>query len=97
MTVTFDLFGNFLSLFGSFRASLFTVPNNSPHSRQHVLLECERWTELRREVWGERRPDDLKKILNKPELAQKAAKFMVQTGLLGQFRAVQAAPDEVPI
>lgn len=60
---------------------------------RHVLLECERWFVLRTKT---RCPEDLKKILHNPELVQKASKFMVQTGLLGQFRTVQAAPDEDP-
>lgn len=37
--------------------------------------------ELKRMTWGHGRPEDPKKIPNTPELAQKAAKFMIQTGL----------------
>ncbi|MCJ1270335.1 hypothetical protein MMC22_010231 [Lobaria immixta] len=53
---------------------------------RHMLLECERWIELRTATWDRRHcPEDLKGILKSPELAQnvKATKFMVQTGLLG--------------
>ena len=45
-----------------------------------MLPDCEQWTELREATWGQRRPDDLKKVFNKPELAQKSAKFILQTG-----------------
>ena len=63
---------------------------------RHVQLECERWSALRTRAWGSRRPEDLK-ISNKPELAQKVTNLILQTGLLGQFRALRAAPDENPV
>lgn len=45
-----------------------------------------------------RLPEHLKKVLNKPKPALEAAKFMVRTGVLGQFTSVlqKAAPDEDP-
>jgi ribonuclease HI len=60
---------------------------------QHVLLACPLLKSLREEIFGRRLggPDgegSLKKILTTPKLAIRAAKFMVRTGLLGQFGAV---------
>jgi hypothetical protein len=59
---------------------------------RHVLLACPMFNDLRREVWNEgtTRPArmGLREILNTPKLARKAASFMIQTRLLGQFGAV---------
>jgi hypothetical protein len=60
---------------------------------QHVLLTYPLLKSLRKEIFSRRfrGPEgegSLKKILNTPKLAIRAAKFMVRTGLLGQFRAV---------
>lgn len=61
---------------------------------EHVLLRCIWFREARRRAWRdddgrERRFADTRDILNRPAHAKSAAKFMVQTGLLGQFGAVQ--------
>jgi ribonuclease HI len=63
---------------------------------QHVLLACPLLKSLREEIFGRRLggPEgegSLKKILNTPKLAIRAANFMVRTGLLGQFGAVDRA------
>jgi hypothetical protein len=59
---------------------------------QHILLACPLFNELRRETWegedGRRERLDLKKILNTPSKAKKAARFMILTRLLGQYGAV---------
>jgi hypothetical protein len=62
---------------------------------QHVLLACPLFKNLCEEIFGRRfgGPEgegSLKKILNTPKLEIRAAKFMIRTGLLGQFRAVDS-------
>jgi hypothetical protein len=53
-----------------------------------------RHAQLRKEIFGQEsgrldREIDLKKILSMPKLSVKAAKFMLHTRLLGQFKAVE--------
>jgi hypothetical protein len=62
----------------------------------HVLLACRQFAQLREELWVEEDQDgrtrrirsmNLKEILNTPKYAIKAAKLLMATGLLGQFRS----------
>ena len=59
---------------------------------RHVLLACPKFADLRKEIWegdGGRRPRmDLKEILNTPQLAKKAARFMILTRLFRQYGAI---------
>ena len=58
---------------------------------RHVLFSCPLSRELRQATWGRQRTreqQDLRKVLGAPALALKAAKFMRNTGLLGQFEAI---------
>ena len=65
---------------------------------RHVLLTCHHFGELRGELFGRRsggpnREGSIKTILNTPKLVTRAAKFMLRSGLLGQFEAVNR--DEI--
>jgi hypothetical protein len=58
---------------------------------RHVLFSCPLYRDLRQETWGRERTRDLRdlrKVLGALALALKAAKFMRNTGLLGQFEAI---------
>jgi len=65
----------------------------APQTVEHILFTCRKYANLRRNMWKEERKRktwgelNLKTVLTNPHSLKKAATFMKETGLIGQFRA----------
>jgi len=65
----------------------------APQTVEHILFTCRKYANLRRNMWKEERKRktwgelSLKTVLTNPHSLKKAATFMKETGLIGQFRA----------
>ena len=67
--------------------------NQGEQTVEHILLKCRKWTAERQELWAGGRPIlNLRGLLSDPKMSIRAAKMMLKTGLLEQFREVPTPP-----
>ena len=74
-----------------------TCRNNNQTVR-HILQDCPLYHDLRSTTWAEERRKEpggvieWRKMLSHPPFAQKAAQFILKTGLFGQFEDLKGEP-----
>ena len=60
---------------------------------EHILLNCREWKAERQELWAGGRPIlNLRRLLNDPTKSIRAARMMLKTGLLEQFKEMPMPP-----
>ena len=70
------------------------------HSPRHIHLECRMLVSLRNEMWKKIEMKikyiclDFDALVSEPLISSYITDFIIQTGLLGQFQAVEALPEE---
>ena len=82
---------SYLDTFGAMESTECSCGRGRQDVR-HILLHCTNKAapRARHLTQGSRRELDYRFYLTRPDLAPKAVRFMLQTGLLGQFRAIVA-------
>ena len=69
-------------------------------SLKHILLECRILVSLRKKMWKKiemrikHTHFDFDTLVSEPLISSYIADVMIQTGLLSQFQAVEALPEE---
>ena len=59
----------------------------------HVLMECPEYEGLRANIFGNHNFYDKKKLLGNCKTAKQVVNFMLQTQVLGQFKALKTGPE----
>ena len=82
---------SYLGTFGAMESTECSCGRGQQDVR-HILLHCTNQAvpRARHLTQGSRRELDYRSYLTRPDLAPKAVRFMLETGLLGQFRAIAA-------
>ena len=82
---------SYLGTFGAMESTECSCGRGRQDVR-HILLHCtnQAGPRARHLTQGSRRELDYRSYLTRPDLAPKAVRFMLETGLLGQFRAIAA-------
>jgi ribonuclease HI len=63
--------------------------NQGEQTAEHILLKCREWVAQRQELWAGGRPIlNLRRLFCDPKRSIRAAKMMLKTGLLEQFKEV---------
>ena len=63
---------------------------------RHVLMECPEYEDLRVNIFGHHYTHmfyDKRKLLSNPKTAKQVVNFMLQTQVLGQFKALKTGPE----
>ncbi|KAJ5893065.1 hypothetical protein N7504_009756 [Penicillium tannophilum] len=92
---------HFLFKIGEVESDFYSYEEGS-QTPKHVLLSCPRFVDERKEMLEKIRARtdlqglDYKALLSHPRATRYVAEFIIQTGLLGQFRHYEVEPEPDP-